>query len=360
MKIEYLLALNAHPKIGSQTLKKVLAAFEYDLEKIWKIRDTELKSKIDPKLANLVLEAREQYSPQKEIEKIQKYDTGVITMYDKQYPKLLLEIADFPVILYMKGDLAAFNNPCLGIVGSRKYSSYGKTVTYKLTKDCTESGLTIVSGLALGIDAVAHKTAIDFNGSTIGVLGCGVDMVYPTSNTKLAEEIINHKGLIISEFPPGTPPYKQNFPLRNRIIAGLSLGILVVEAAEKSGALITAYEALEYNREVFAIPGNIFSQTSQGTNLLIQKGAKLVTKSEDILEELNVETIKKTRKIVENYPENEDEKIILNLLEKEEKEANMLSNESKINIIKLNSILTMMEMKGMIENLGGGRFRKII
>lgn len=357
MQAKYLLALNAHEKIGGQTIKKVLAAFDENVENFWKATDHEIKQKLGDKIADLAIESRKLYDPDREIEKLGKLDIGYMTMYDKCYPELLLEIPDHPAVLYIKGNIDSLKKPGIGVVGSRKYSRYGQSVADKLTKQCSESGLTIISGLALGIDAIAHRAALESNGITIGVLGCGLDTIYPISNSNLAREMIEKGGAVISEFPPGTPPLKFNFPARNRIIAGLSLGVLVIEAAEQSGALITAYEALDYNREVFAVPGNIDQENSKGTNILIQKGAKLVLEAEDILNELNIETKNIENKSKEIFPESKDEKIIQEILRAGEESVDNIIEKSKLNIIALNTTLTMMEMKGMVENVGGGRYK---
>jgi DNA processing protein len=217
--------------------------------------------------------------------------------------------------------------------------------------------MSIVSGLALGIDASAHKAALDAGGVTIGVLGCGLDQIYPVSNYQLGKEMIEKGGAIISEFPIGTPPMKYNFPARNRIIAGLSVGTLVVEAAEQSGALITAYQSLEYNREVFAVPGDIDSIQSAGTNKLIQNGAKMVLSPEDIFNELNIEVKKSETKAKEMLPESEDEKKIVSILSAGEKLVDEIIVETKLNVIIVNTSLTTLEMKGIVENMGGGRFK---
>ena len=227
----------------------------------------------------------------------------------------------------------------------------------KFSRDCVNSGLSVVSGLALGIDAIAHRSTLDAGGITIGVLGCGLDQIYPISNVNLAKEIVQKNGAIVSEFPPGTPPYKQNFPLRNRIIAGLSIGVLVVEAAEKSGALITAYEAVDYNREVFVVPGDIDRATSKGSNTLIQGGAKLVTNIDDMLVELKMETKKSEQRAAVILPETPEEKIIYEILEHGELSGDALVQKSGLNVISLNTTLTMMEMKGSVENIGGGRYK---
>ncbi len=356
MELKYLLALNAHPKIGSQTIKKVLASFE-DPEKLWKISHQEMTNKLGNKIADLIIEARKKYSPDEEIKKMQRMNIGYITMYDKKYPRLLMETSDFPAILYIKGNIDALNSPGVGVVGSRKYSAYGKKICYSLTKSLSEAGLNIISGLALGIDAIAHRAALDINGITVAVLGCGLDRIYPTANFTLGKEIIEKGGAIISEFPLGTPPLIHHFPQRNRIIAGLSLGTLVIEAAEESGALITAYCALDYNREVFAVPGNIDSENSKGTNLLIQKGAKLVISPEDVFEEININLKKAEHKAKEILPESEDEKSIINCLKTGEKVIDEIVKETGLNIIAVNSSLSIMEMKGILDNLGGGRFK---
>lgn len=356
MQSKYLLALNAHEKIGSQTLKKALAPFS-NPEKLWQCPVSNLRKYLDEKIVRLVLEAREQFDPDDEIEKLQKFDLGYMTLYDKNYPSLLAEIPDAPVILYIKGDPEVLSSPCISVVGSRKYTNYGKSVAYKLSRQCASKGLTIVSGLALGIDAFAHQAAVDVGGKTIGVLGCGLDQIYPVSNFALTKEILQNGGTIITEFPPGTPPLRYNFPARNRIIAGLSTGTLVVEAAKESGALITAYQALEYNREVFAVPGNIDSESSEGANQLIKNGAKVVTKYEDIFEELNIEEIKAIEKSKKIIPQSKEETIISEFIKSEAKQIDELVSSGKINIVALNTALTIMEMKGLIENLGGGRYK---
>lgn len=357
MQTEFLLVLNAHEKIGSQTIKKALAPFDDNVEKLWKASNFKLNEKLGDKIANLVIEAKTQFNVEEEIKKLQKLNIGYITMYDKSYPQLLKETPDFPALLYMRGNVLALKMPSIAVVGSRKYTNYGRKIAYNLSKSCAEAGLSIVSGLALGIDAMAHRAALDADGTTVGVLGCGLDNIYPAANFSLGREIIEKGGAIISEFPPGTPPLVHHFPQRNRIIAGLSMGTLIVEAAEKSGALITAYCALDYNREVFAVPGNIDSEMSKGTNILIQKGAKMVTKAEDIFEELDIKVKRAEQKSKEIFPESEEEKIVVECLSSGDKSIDEIISERKINIIALSSALSMMEMKGMVENLGGGRFK---
>lgn len=355
---KYLLALNTHPKIGSQTVKKLLHHFNSP-DKIWSASFSQIEQKIDLKTASYVKEVKENTNPELVVDNLRKYNIGYLTFKDKNYPKLLKEIPDCPAILYIKGNLLALTNNPIGVVGSRKYSSYGQRHAYSFSKELASSGFSIISGLALGIDAFAHRAALDVGGLTVGVLGCGLDRIYPISNYNLAKDILDHNGAIISEFPLGTPPLKQNFPARNRIIAGLSLGTIVIEAAEKSGALITAYEALDYNREIFALPGNIDSINSVGTNKLIQSGAKLVLSPLDVISELNIEVKQNIRKAKEDFAKTEEEIKILSALESGEKSIDEIIEITKLNVNIVNSALTLLEIKGQISNLGGGRFQNI-
>lgn len=221
-----------------------------------------------------------------EIERLEPLGIELVTLDDPRYPSLLREIHDPPLVLYARGEwLEAAARPCLAVVGSRRSSSYGVNAALSLARELAASGLTIVSGLARGIDAAAHRGALEAGGKTIAVVGTGLDTTYPAEHRKLGEEIIN-SGAIVSEFPLGTPPLPQNFPYRNRVLSGLSFGVLIIEAAEHSGSLITARLAAEQGRDVYAVPGNITSQTSFGPNYLIKDGAKLIQCGRDVLEEL--------------------------------------------------------------------------
>jgi DNA processing protein len=219
-------------------------------------------------------------------EKEERLKAGVefVCLFDEEYPAALREIPDAPLLLFYRGELGLLKRPAIGVVGSRKPTPYGRAACAHLVKQLSEAGFVIVSGLAYGIDAEAHRSCLRAGGRTVGVLGCGIDQIYPPSNRKLFEEIGN-SGLLLSEHPPGAPPLPGLFPERNRIISGLSLGVLVVEAAARSGSLITADCALEQGREVFAVPGPIFSEVSVGPHNLIKQGAKLVTNSSDMIEE---------------------------------------------------------------------------
>lgn len=307
----------------------------------------------DTKLANILMKEKEKINPEKEFEKIQKENIEILTIKDNDYPELLKEIYTPPPILYVKGNLKK-DDIAIGVVGTRRMTLYGKEVTIDITTELARNGITIVSGLARGIDSVSHKTALENGARTIAVLGSSLDenSIYPPENKNLAKHIIEN-GAIISEYPIGMPALPQNFPQRNRIISGISLGVLVVEAKEKSGALITAREALDQNREVFAVPGPITSQFSVGPNNLIKSGAKIVTSAIDILEELNLEQINhclKNKKIISDVPE---ENKILELLSKEPMHIDKIVENSNMNASQISSILIMLEMKGMVRNLGG-------
>lgn len=222
-------------------------------------------------------------------EKMRTLGVALIPVFDRRYPPMLSEIFDPPILLFARGKVELLQTLMLGIVGTRRPTPYGVTVADRLAEDLSKLGFTIASGMARGVDTCAHSASLKCDGSTVAVFGCGVDQVYPTENRKLAENIMS-KGLIVSEYPMGAPAYPQNFPVRNRIISGMSLGVLVIEGAQYSGSAITARLAMEQGREVFAVPGNITSKASWGPNLLIKQGAKLVQEASDVAEELTAET----------------------------------------------------------------------
>jgi DNA processing protein len=273
-----------------------------------------------------------------------------IGIEDKNYPKLLKKIKDPPKVLYFLGEIKG-REDCFAIVGTRRCSAYGKQVALEMAGDLAEAGLTIVSGLAPGIDTFAHRAVVEKKKRTIAVLGTGLDekSIYPKSNLKLAKKILENGGCLISEYPPGTRGTKFTFPQRNRIVSGLSLGVLVVEAKEKSGALITAEYALEQKRPVFAIPGSIYSLNSRGCHRLIKKGAKLVEKAKDILEGLGIEKKIKKEKI---EGRSEEEKLILEILREGALEIEEIIAKTKLPPAKVASLISVLEIEGKIKNLG--------
>ena len=357
--LKYWLAISQFTKIGPTRFKKLYTYFP-TLEEAWSASLLELqKSGLEENVAEEFVIKRREIAPDFELEKLQKEDIQVITILNENYPKLLQEIFNPPALLYLKGDLTNLNNKFnLAVVGTRKISHYGQRITPEIVKPLVQNGFTIISGLALGVDALAHQSALDAQGKTIAVLGSGLDKksIYPSSNRYLAQNILDKQGTIISEFPLGTLPLKHNFPTRNRIIAGLSLGTLVIEAAESSGALITAYYSLEQNREVFAVPGPLYNHQSLGTNKLIQKGAKLVTSHHDILEELNLQEVKNYITNQKILPETEEEKIIINFLNQEPTHIDQIIKQSELPASQVTSTLSLLEMKGLIKNLGGQNY----
>ena len=290
---------------------------------------------------------------------MKKFQTITIRSNDKEYPRLLGQIHDFPQTLYCCGNLDLLNKTCFGVVGTRKLTPYGKEVAQNMVRGLVQAGFVIVSGLALGIDSVAHQTTLDCGGKTIAVLGTPLDQVYPPENSKLAQTILENDGLIISEYPSGYPGLRINFAIRDRLISGLSKGVLVVEAPEKSGALITAQCALDQNHDVFAIPGSVFSSNSIGPNSLIKKGAKLVTTAQDILDEYgsNLKLFEEQKSIIST--KDPVQKTILAILDNNGTVfIDEIIRESGKETSKIIAALSVLEINGLIKNTGNGKYRR--
>lgn len=281
------IALNMTPGVGPRAATKLLERFG-SASAIFHARRTELESlRIKPATIESIIKREFFDTAETELKRVKEFGGDVLILDDGSYPALLREIDDPPPVLYVKGDWqACFEQPGVGVIGSRMCSTYGENASEMLSRDLASRGVTIISGLARGIDTAAHRGAIRGQGRTVGVMGTGLDTVYPKENTGLAREILASGGCLVTQFPLGTPPLKDNFPYRNRIISGLSLGVLIVEASERSGSLITARLAMEQNREIMAVPGNITSGNSFGTNYLIKSGAKLVQQWQDVVAEL--------------------------------------------------------------------------
>lgn len=357
--LKYWSAFNEISFIGPRRFKKIYSYFS-SMEQAWSAGKSEfIKSGLDSQISEKIIEKIAKIDPELIWQKLEQEKVKVITIRDSSYPKLLKEIYDAPAVILCKGSFEKSDDFALGIVGTRRPSEYGKRVARDLAYNLAKAGLTIVSGLAFGVDSIAHKAALEADGRTIAVLGSGLSQqtIYPRDNIGLALEIAK-SGAVISDFPINMPSLPQHFPYRNRIISGLCRGVLVIEAAEKSGALITAHSALYQNREVFAVPGSIFSETSKGTNYLIKSGAKLVTCAQDILEELNLESIKfyvETREVLPDSPE--EAKILENLSE-EPLHINEIIKRTGFQVAQINALLSIMEMKGMVRNLGAGMYVK--
>lgn len=350
----YWLAFSAFEGIGSRRFA-LLKNYFGSAKEAWEASRQELLATgLGPKLVSKLAEFRKTFRVESYLKDLQKREIGCLFLDRGDYPENLKKIDDPPFVLYWRGGLKTKDSLALAVVGTRKMTAYGSQVAEKLTAALVRKGLTIVSGLARGIDSVAHKAALAARGRTIGVLGSGLARIYPAENKGLVEAIVQGKGAVISEYPPEREPRPGNFPARNRIIAGLSLGVLVVEGGEKSGSLITARLAAEQGREIFAVPGPIWSPGSFGPGHLVKLGAKLVLRVEDILEELQLE--KKTEGRRGPKAESGEEEMILSLIEGEPKEIEEIVRESGWETGRVMSLLTMMELKGKIKNLEGTRY----
>ena len=284
---KYWIWLSRLPKVGNKTMEKLIEKYHFP-DVIYNLSKKELtgNDRIGEKIADIILSKKYRIDLEKYISYMKKENINIITIMDKEYPKKLKQIEDCPMYLYTKGNIELLNKKSIAIVGSRNCTSYGKEVAQIMAKQLASNNIIVVSGLAKGIDTFSHLGAISYYSSTIAVLGCGIDRIYPNENRRLAQNILQKSGLIISEYVMGTKPERLNFPARNRIISGISDGVLVIEATNKSGALITVDFAIEQGKEVFAIPGNINSIFSNGTNQILKEGAKLTNNVMDILEEL--------------------------------------------------------------------------
>ena len=261
----------------------------YCLSNIWNLDIEELRSCVflEEKIIKDILNFDYRKNLKKYLDYIEKYEIGMITCYDDEYPEKLKRIQNRPIVLFYKGDISIVNEQSIAIIGSRNCTEYGRKCAEFISNEVAKRKICIVSGLAIGIDSIGHITALNNKSNTIAVIGNGLDNIYPSKNIKLAESIIKSGGLILSEFIVGTKPFKQNFPRRNRIISGLSDSVIVIEGSKKSGSLITANYAIEQGKDVFAIPGSIFSSNSEGTNELIKDGANLLTSTEDVIRTIN-------------------------------------------------------------------------
>lgn len=286
------------------------------------------------------------------IERFLKEEIKIIRIEDEDYPELLRKIKDGPKAIYLRGNLPK-NEDCFSIVGTRRCSDYGKEITFSIARDLAESGLTIVSGMARGIDTTAHQGALEAGGRTVAVLGTGLDekSLYPQENLKLAKKILEKGGCLISEYPPGTHGSQFTFPNRNRIISGLCLGVLVVEAKFGSGALITADWARKQGRKIFAVPGSVRSLNSKGPHFLIKQGAKLVEDAKDILTALNLPCLQS--KFKRSAGKNKEENLILEALSETNLSVDKIIEKTKLSPQQVSASLSLMEIEGKVKNLGG-------
>jgi DNA processing protein len=340
------------PGIGPARLRALLNYYG-DIKVAWQASPGELRAVgLDRRSVDNLVKVRQNLDLETELTKLEELATSVLTWESPDYPELLKNIPDPPITLYVRGNLMPQDEWALAVVGTRRATTYGKECSRMLVSGLVENGITVVSGLAYGIDTEAHETALSARGRTVAVMGCGVDIIYPTENRKLAEAI-SENGALISEYPLGTNPESGNFPRRNRIISGLSLGVLFVEGGFKSGARITTDYALEQGREVLAVPGSILGKSGSGPNYLIQNGAKLVTSVNDILEELNLTMIAQHTEARAIIPDNETEAILLERLSAEPIHVDELGQMTGLPAPEVTSTLMMMELKGMVRQVGG-------
>lgn len=351
MKVNFTLGFSLAPGVGPKGFQKLLAILGTEKAAWEAIGEDFQKAGIGNAAFEKFEKFRKSFNHSVYYEKMAMSKIEFLGFNEDGYPESLKKISDPPIGLFVKGNLKLLDDKNkIAVVGARKITSYGEQVTESLVRDLSNNLFVIVSGMALGIDAIAHKTAIDAGGQTIAVLGCGVDCPFPLENERLYSEIIDSGGLIVSEYPLGAPPNKGTFPARNRIIAGLSKAVLVTEAAEDSGSLITANLAIEQGKTVFAVPGPITSKTSAGTLELIKQGAIPTSSIEDIQKKLN---IKSTGKAKKELVLTKDEELIYKILENEDQTVDEISKRTKLPISVLSVILSGMELNGILRNDSG-------
>lgn len=355
----YANALNLIPQLGPVHMNKLFEFFG-SFHKAWEAtRADYVSAGFNPKLVEQVVTQKTQIDPHAEFGKLGKFGIEVVLANSSEYPDILKEISAAPPILYARGNLRALPTTSVAVVGTRKMTPYGRQATAEITSGLVNSRLTIVSGLAFGVDAQALSTCVEAGGHAVAVLATPIDdkSISPKTNYQLAQKILE-TGCIISEYPLGYNVMKGNFPVRNRIIAGLAIGTLVVEADLDSGSLITAKYALEQNREVFAVPGSIFSEVSRGTNKLIKSGAKLVNSYMDVLEELNLDLVPAPELEID-ITTDENEAKIIQALTREPVHIDDLTRQLELPASQINATLVLLEMKGRVRSVGGAKFAKI-
>ena len=368
------IALNMTPGVGPRVTARLLEHFG-SAEAIFDAPRRELALlRLTPETIESISNRELHERAEREIENVRNVGGDILVLDDGVYPTLLRETYDPPVTLYVKGAWSeCLEAPCVAIVGSRRCSTYGQNAALMLARELAQRGVTIISGLARGIDAAAHRGALEAGGRTVGVMGTGLDQIYPRDHRKLADDIVKQKGALVTQFPLGTPPVSENFPYRNRVISGLSLGVVVIEAAENSGSLITARLAMEQNREVFAVPGNITSRNSFGTNYLIKgAGAKLVQQWQDVASELPAEIAaqllpppskkKKPGQLIDQLhlapaDLSENERAIFKQLQTDTPlQIDTLAETTRLSITQLTAALLALEMRELIRALPGKCF----
>ncbi len=348
----YWVGFNLVKGIGAVRLRALLEYFG-DAQTAWGASWEALRhAGLPEKIAGRLVQIRHEVDLARVWGRIEALGIRVMTWEDEDYPRRLKEIDQPPPVLYLRGSLAMEDEWSVAVVGTRKVSAYGRSVAEELAGFLGRNRVTVVSGLARGVDTLAHESALKAGGRTLAILGSGVDRIYPHENRALADRMVQN-GAVISDYPPGTPPDSVNFPPRNRIISGLSLATVVVEAGETSGALITARFATDQGRDVFAVPGGIHAPQSKGTNMLIQQGARPLLRMEELLECLNLELIAEHRVARNVLPADRNEAAILNAVCDEPRHVDEIQIQSGLPIDQVSATLTIMELKGMVRHVGG-------
>lgn len=356
--LRYWLGFNLVRGIGPVRLKALIDEFG-DLKSAWEAPRAALdRVRLPQRALTNLLEVRQRTDLDHLLARIERLGVRILTWDSPDYPSLLTQLPDAPPVLFVRGGIIPDDEWSVAIVGTRKASVYGREVARRLAGELAQNGVTIVSGLARGIDGIAHRAALEAGGRTLAVLGSGVDVIYPAEHRKLADAI-SRNGAVISDYPMGTKPEGVNFPPRNRIISGLSLGVIVVEASLRSGALITADFALDQGREVFAVPGSILSPGSEGCNRLIRDGAHIVTEARDVLEVLHLEQISEKQAARQVLPESPTEAAIYAHLSAEPRHLDDLARKSGIPVEVVSSTLVMMELKGMVRQVSGLQYVRV-
>ncbi len=356
---DYWIAFNMIDGVGTARFLKLREYFG-TAEKAWHAGEKELArvEGIGSIIASQIVNGRQRIDVNNELIKIRQHNISVLTLGDEAYPALLREIYNPPMVMYVWGTIHKEDEKAVAMVGSRRATSYGRDMAVKIADEFVKSEITVVSGMAAGIDSCAHWAAIKGGGRTLAVLGCGLDVVYPPQNRELMQEIASN-GAVLSEFPLGTKPEARHFPRRNRVISGLSLGTVVIEAAQKSGSLITADFALEQGREVLAVPGSVHSKNSKGTHALIKQGAKLIENAADVLEELGMAENKAHDKKPMVIPADlsPQEKEMAQMLLTGNQSLDALAKRSTLTLTDISTALLMLEMKGRVRQLPGKIFQ---
>jgi DNA processing protein len=343
------LAVSRVPYIGPARIERLLQTFG-SLSVAWSAPAEDLRAALESRSLSALLAARGRIDPAGELERLSRLGIRAVHPGHPSYPRLLAEISGRPSLLYVRGELAPADNTSVAIVGTRRATPYGREAAERIATELAQAGVTVVSGLARGVDAAAHRAALEAGGRTIAVLGSGLDVIYPAEHGRLAEQILG-SGAILSEFPPGTKPDAQNFPARNRIVSGMTLGTLIIEAPARSGALITASFAGDQGREVFVIPGSIFAQTAEGTNALLRDGARLVRDGADILEDLGLgggdPVVTQTQLLL-----GEDERRLFEAVGKEARHIDELAEDAGLPAGAASALMLTLELKGLVRNHG--------